>query len=174
MNETPKIPSGRPPRRENLTGRKFNNLTALRYIKNSPNGTAVWLWKCECGNEYEADAWSVKRGATKGCGCVRGERHKAFNSKEYHTWETMKGRCTRPNLRSYRYYGARGIRVCERWMNSFSAFMEDMGPKPTPKHTIDRINNDGNYEPGNCRWATMSEQNKNKRKYGTAGVNGNG
>jgi hypothetical protein len=79
----------------------------------------------------------------------------------YHTWRTMKRRCENPNDKDY---GGRGIKVCERWRNSYDAFVADMGPKPTPKHSIDRINNDGNYEPSNCRWATMKEQLANRRR----------
>jgi hypothetical protein len=81
----------------------------------------------------------------------------------YYTWKRMKGRCYRPNDSDYRWYGARGIEVCERWRNSFAAFYADMGERPSPQHSIDRINNDGHYEPANCRWATAGEQNRNKR-----------
>lgn len=81
---------------------------------------------------------------------------------DYNCWKKMRNRCNNPNNGDYRYYGARGIRVCARW-NCFADFIADMGPRPTGRHTIDRINNDGNYEPGNCRWATMAQQNANRR-----------
>ncbi len=81
---------------------------------------------------------------------------------EYRTWQAMRYRCNVPTNDRYRWYGARGIRVCERWDNNFAAFLADMGKKPTPKHTLDRIDGDGNYEPGNCRWATPKEQAANK------------
>lgn len=81
---------------------------------------------------------------------------------ERHAWAAMKGRCTNPNHPNYRYYGGRGITICDRWMNSFKAFCEDMGPRP-PNHTLDRIDNDGNYCPENCRWATKETQQRNSR-----------
>jgi hypothetical protein len=83
-------------------------------------------------------------------------------SPEYRAWLGMRGRCTNEKLVSWKYYGARGIRVCKRW-DSFECFLADMGTKPTPRHSLDRINNDGNYEPGNCRWATPSQQSRNRR-----------
>lgn len=84
-------------------------------------------------------------------------------TSEYQIWAAMKTRCTNSQTRAYKYYGARGICVCDRWMNSFDAFLLDMGPRPSKKHSIDREDNDGNYEPGNCRWATKEEQNANRR-----------
>ena len=84
----------------------------------------------------------------------------------------MKSRCDNPKNRKYRDYGARGIRVCARWLTSFDRFFADMGPKPSSKHSIDRINNEGNYEPGNCRWATPKEQSRNKRHHRTVQYNG--
>ena len=82
----------------------------------------------------------------------------------YHTWQSMKQRCYRATHPKYIHYGGRGITVCDAWKHSFNTFAKDMGPKPTPNHSIDRINNEGNYEPSNCRWATVKEQNNNKRK----------
>ena len=91
-------------------------------------------------------------------------RHNQSKSPEYRAWSNMKQRCYNLNIRSYKDYGARGIKVCDRWLNSFANFLEDMGLKPDPRLTLERVNNDGNYEPGNCKWATAKEQIDNQRK----------
>lgn len=91
------------------------------------------------------------------------EKHGMHTSPEYWAWRDMKRRCLNPNARDFANYGARGIQVCERWRESFCAFFDDMGLRPSPQHSLDRINNDGNYEPGNCRWATVKEQLQNRR-----------
>jgi hypothetical protein len=90
------------------------------------------------------------------------ELHKKSYSPEYRRWMAMKERCYNPKSRLYKNYGGRGIKVCDKWINSFSSFYEDLGPRPTNKYILDRINNDGNYEPGNCRWTTRRESDRNK------------
>lgn len=101
-------------------------------------------------------------------------RHGMCDTSEYRSWYQMKSRCYDPNNTRYEGWGGRGIKVCDRWRNSFKAFYEDMGPKPTPTHSIDRVDNDGDYTPDNCRWATRAEQQRNKRmqKNNTSGFKG--
>lgn len=99
-------------------------------------------------------------------------KHNKSNTPEYKTWDCMKSRCTNPNDKRFKYYGGRGIKVCEEWMSSFSLFYDHIGPKPTEKHTLDRINGNLGYEPGNVRWATISEQNNNSRNNHNITFNG--
>jgi len=158
-------------------GLKIGKLTAIRLARIATHGKAnrrvrYWLCRCECGNELEV---SEKRlGFGSGCvGCAHsGSKNSKFahgetvgeKTSEYRAWAAMKVRCHNPNFQQFKDYGGRGIVVCERWRDSFENFLADMGRKPTPEHTIDRWpNKDGNYEPGNCRWATDSEQRRNRR-----------
>lgn len=148
-----------------LKGQRFGKWFVLEW------GHREWVCECDCGTIRSVATNNLRSGHSKSCGCASNhfratacEKHGMHKSPEYYAWQSMKARCGNPNAQQYKNYGGRGIAVCARWQESFEAFFEDMGPRPSPKHSLDRKNNDGNYEPGNCRWVSMLVQNNNNRQ----------
>src|SRR5216684_698369 len=167
-----------------LTDLRTYRLTVIARYGTTSNGEARWLCICDCGNHCLVSAYKLKTGHTKSCGCIQSEvtilrnqstlthgcsRNPEFRST-YKAWDSMKQRCCNPNDHAYKDYGGRGIKICERWINSFENFFTDMGVRPIgmtgkrPTYSIDRIDNDGNYTPTNCRWATGHQQQTNQRR----------
>lgn len=153
-----------------LLGRRFGRLLVWQRAGSKKN-QAMWICRCDCGKEKLISSAKLS-GGTRSCGCLMLEvaakmktTHGQSKTSEYNTWMAMKQRCYDSNSTSYARYGGRGIAVCKRWRDSFSAFLADMGRKPSSKHSIDRINNALGYEPSNCRWATPSQQGFNRRPY---------
>ena len=145
-----------------MIGVKYNKLTAIKELGTNKSRHKIYLFKCECGNDKVATAINVRANRVKSCGCLS-KKHGKFGTKIYSVWAGMKSRCYYEKNENYINYGARGIKVCERWKNSFINFYEDMGDKPSAKHQLDRIDNDGDYDPSNCRWVTPSENCLNRR-----------
>jgi len=159
----------------NLLGQKFGRLLVVEFIGSRKTGAkthrAWWRCSCDCGGTHDVRASHLLSGESKSCGCLSKVTHGLSAGSlggrahlSYTRWANMIQRCENTNNPRYASYGGRGIKVCARWRNSFEAFLEDMGHCPSPGMSIDRINNDGDYEPENCKWATASEQQLNQRR----------
>lgn len=163
------------PPRVDITGQQFGRLRVIRFDR-ILNGCTAWLCRCECGNELIVRLSGLQTN-TRSCGCLQCETIQRIGranrthgeaidlTAEYRTWHGMKQRCLNPRAKKFDLYGGRGISVCQRWLDGFENFLTDMGRKPSPAHSLDRINGNGDYTPKNCRWATPSEQNNNRRGF---------
>jgi hypothetical protein len=151
---------------DDIVGKKFGRWTIIEYLGRDPNSNAPYFeCLCDCGIIKRVQKNSLVSGDTVSCGCYQREivtKHGMTGTPEKRTWDSIKKRCYNENNQRYIDYGGRGIIVCTRWLESFLNFYNDMGPRPKGT-SLDRRDNDGNYEPGNCRWATIEEQNNNKR-----------
>ncbi len=157
-----------------LSGKEFGRLTVIERAGSSKNGHALWFCWCKCGNASVVFASNLKRRHTQSCGCLNTEvitKHGLRLAPEYQSWKAMIQRCYNPKAAGYEYYVGRGIAVCESWRKSFEAFYTDMGQRSDASFSIDRIDNDGDYEKSNCRWADSETQQSNKRPKGTAFIN---
>lgn len=168
---------------KDMTGININNLKVIKRVENYKDGKAQWLVECHCGNEFKAIGKHLRNGNIKSCGCLKSKRmtehgkakatHGDSKSRLFSIWAGMKKRCYYKKSIGYKNYGGRGIQVCYEWKNNYSAFkLWAMNNGYDESLTLDRVDNDGNYEPNNCKWSTVTEQNRNKRNNKLFNYNG--
>lgn len=170
---------------KDLTGKRFGRLYVIKRSNDAftsgGHRNVTWLCRCDCGKEVEVRGSRLNKGETKSCGCLFKEiiengsarrTHGMRNTREYSIWCNMRQRCTNPNSSSFPRYGGRGVSVCDRWLESFQNFYDDLGPAPSPDHSLERLDNNSGYSAENCRWATTEDQVRNKRNNVVISSNG--
>lgn len=155
---------------KDVTGQRFGRLVALKRTgRQMKSGGYYWSCRCDCGNEPEIHVSKLTAGVTRSCGCLHADvmhglaKHGMTDSPEMRAWAAMKQRCLNPKNKRYADYGGRGISICPEWVGSFERFFADVGPRPSPTHSLNRIDNNGNYDRENVAWATRAEQRYNRR-----------